>query len=102
MLLKRDPVTRSRTDFYYDHTDDTVVIEERTDVQPTIEKADAMRRHFTSAKDPHGEWGSLVAMIPPSIFYKIPAHIREDDKALLRWCQDPDNRVWKIHPGRFV
>ena len=103
MLLKSDPIARRRSTFYEQPMDDGYLIRSEQDVEPVMEANHEMRRHFTSAKDPHGEWGSLVGRIPVIIWEDLMRRgIAQDEKALLKWLQDSDNRAWKIHPGRFV
>jgi hypothetical protein len=103
MLLKADPVRRKRVLIHESEHDDSYVLHSQQDIQPVLDANEQMRRHFTSARDPHGEWGSFAGRIPAVIWDELVRKgIAFDDKALLRWLQDPDNRAFKIHPGRLA
>ena len=47
--------------------------------------------------------GEHVGRIPLTIMYQlIKEGIWYDDEALLQWLEQPENKVWKVHPGRFA
>ena len=47
--------------------------------------------------------GEHVGRIPLTVMTQLQkAGIWNDDKALLRWLERPENKVWKIHPGKFA
>jgi hypothetical protein len=103
MLLKADPIRRRQTTFHFNEGDESFALVSKQDIQPVLERNHEMRRHFSSAMDPHGEWGSYVGSIPVVIWEELERQgIAQDDKALLKWLQQPENRDLKIHPGRFV
>lgn len=103
MLLKSDPIARRRSVFHESELDDAHYIESVQDVEPVMEANHEMRRHWTSAMDPHGEWGSFAGRIPVVIVDQlIRDGIFHDDQALLEWLERPENRAWKMHPGKFA
>ena len=102
MLLRADPVSRTRTTMHYSELDENLVVYRQQDVTDIIEYNKARSNLFDSAKNPWGEWGGWVGRIPETVYYALPKDLREDGDALLAWLQDRDNSVWKIRPGRLV
>lgn len=103
MLLKSDPITRRRTTYHQVDLDGADYVQSQQDVEPIMEANHEMRRHWTGAKDPHGEWGSFAGRIPTVIVDDlIRQGVFYDDDALLEWLERPENRVWKMHPGKFA
>lgn len=45
---------------------------------------------------------TLMAKIPMGIFLQLHKDgITKDDKALRKWLDDPDNRVFRTRPGKM-
>lgn len=47
--------------------------------------------------------GEFVGRIPLELMNDlIQKGIWYDDKALLEWLEQPENKAWKMHPARFA
>lgn len=103
MLIKRDPIARTKTVLHTNDVGEIDAIESKQDVEDLRVANHEFRRHWRGAKSPHGEWGSFVGRIPQVLFWELVRSGRAlDNKDLLKWLHEPENRDWKLHPGRFV
>ena len=104
-LLDNDPLTGIKTQFAYEEdssgklSKDKFVISTEQDVTKIIESnkrsANAVDKHA-----PHGEW-SRVASIPLTVYYQLQKDgVLDDQKALKKWLNDPDNRYFKTRGGK--
>ena len=96
-LLSHDRETGVTEYFYSDADGQNFVIERIEDVEPLIEFNKAV------ANKDHGRWGDgkVVASFPMSIWAAEQAKgTWQDQKANKRWHNDPDNRVFRVRPGR--
>jgi len=83
--------------FHWDDSNNTFLIETEQDVGQIL---DVNKEEFNEAPDRWGEW-SRVASIPISIYYDLKKKgIADDDAAMKRWLNDPDNRFFRTRPGR--
>ena len=100
-LLDFDPVRKSRTLFHYDASDDTMVHHYEQDVTDVVEYNKARYNLF----DERTRWaadGDLVASIPNVVWFDLVKRgIAFDNDALKRWLDDPDNRAFRVRPGRL-
>jgi len=100
MILKDDPVTKTRTIMHADPYTGDGHIETRQDVTDIVEANKAHLAMFDErqrcAKD-----GEMVASIPLSIYYRLPKHIREDEREFRKWLDDPDQRAFRTHPTKL-
>jgi len=95
-LLDTDPITGIRHVFNYDETTDEAVITAEQDVSSIIE---SNKQAYNDAPDRHGEW-SRVAQIPMVIYMDLKKKgILEDQVALKRWLNDPDNKYFRTRSG---
>lgn len=72
------------------------VVETRQDVSAIVQ---ANKRQMN---DDTGKWGDInkVASIPLSVYYDLKRRgIADDPKALRKWMNDPDNRVFRTKGG---
>ena len=102
LLTRMDPLTRKRTTVERDGAG-RVVIQSRQDVQPVVDVAKALYAN-TSAYGPSRWKGDQhwVATIPMPILMQLYREGRlNDSKDLLKWLDDPDNRVFRCMPGRL-
>ena len=84
------------TSFHYDADKDEAVIQKSQDVSAIIE---ANKAEFNAAPERWGEW-SKVGSIPLSVYYELERKgILQDQKALAKWLNDPDNRAFRTRPG---
>lgn len=100
-LLSVDPMTATRTYVDYDENEDALRIIEEVDVDRLLELNRAM---FNEAPSNWGD-GASVARMPMVLREKLKREgiIRADGDTTLwkRWLNDPDNRGWRIRPGRI-
>ena len=97
-VFERDAFTGITTYFIYDDATDTFVLHKEQDVSGIIE---LNKTDFNEA--PLG-WadGRRVASIPMNIFWDLKQKgIADDQAALRRWLNDPDNRFFRTRPGKI-
>ncbi len=83
--------------FDYDEESDTFGIHTAQDLAPAIE---ANKQLYNEARTDWKADMHLVASIPMSIYYDLKAKgIADDDAAMKRWLNDPDNRVFRTRAG---
>ena len=96
-LLDTDPITGIRHVFNYDEMTDEATITAEQDVSDVIE---ANKTAFNDAPDRYGEF-TRVAQIPMVIYMDLKKKgILDDQVALKRWLNDPDNRFFRTRPGQ--
>ena len=84
------------TSFEYDADKDEAIIRKEQDVSAIIE---ANKQEFNSAPERWGEW-TKVGSIPLSVYYELERQgITQDQKAMAKWLNDPDNRYFRTRPG---
>lgn len=84
------------TKFHYDAEKDEAVIQKTQDVSSIIE---ANKVEFNAAPERFGEF-TKVGSIPLSVYYELERKgILNDQKALAKWLNDPDNRAFRTRPG---
>jgi len=100
MILKDDPVTKSRTIMHADPYTGDGHIEKIVDVTDIVE-ANKAHMNMTDERARCARDGEMVASIPLHIYYGLPKHIREDEKAFRKWLDDPDQRAFRTHPTKL-
>jgi len=96
-LLDTDPNTGIRHVFNYDEMTDEATITAEQDVNEVIE---ANKAAYNDAPDRYGEF-TRVAQIPMVIYWELKKKgILDDQVALKRWLNDPDNRFFRTRPGQ--
>lgn len=97
--LGYDPASGLEQVMHVDEDTGDITLEDRQNVSALVE----VNKAFAN-EDP-GNWRAdmhRVASIPMSIFYDLKRRgILDDDKALRKWLNDPDNRVFRTKPGRL-
>ena len=97
-LFDYDPLTGATEIFHYDAASDTVTFETQQPVDDLVE----LNKRLHNAAD-KGWKGDLhrVASIPMNLYWELKERgILDDQKALRRWLNDPDNRYFRTRPGR--
>ena len=98
-FFDRNPLTGATTLYHYDHADDIAHFETVEDHQPVT---DANTRFHIDNTD--ANWRGdmhLVASLPLTVWFDLKKRgILDDDKALRRWLNDPDNMLFRTRPGR--
>jgi hypothetical protein len=97
-LLSRDPVTGVESYFTYHDDRDAFSIET---VQNVDDVLDENKRDYNDAQT--GWKGDMhkVASIPLSLYWELKMQgIIDDQTALKRWLNDPDNKYFRTKPGR--
>lgn len=97
-VFERDAFTGITTYFIYDESTDEMILRKEQDVASILElnKAD-----FNDAPLGWGE-GRRVASIPMTIYWDLKKRgIADDQQALRRWLNDPENRFFRTRPGKI-
>lgn len=95
-ILDHDPVTGISHVFYYDDVTDEASVTAEQDVTAVLE---ANKKAFNDAPERYGEW-ARVAQIPMVIYLDLKKKgILDDQAALKRWLNDPDNRLFRTRAG---
>lgn len=98
-LFDYDPETGTTKWWHYDADRDEAKIETVFEVGDIIE-ANKAQFNSTDERAKWGEW-SRVASIPMALFYRLKQQgILDDQAAIKRWLNDPDNRLFRTRPGR--
>jgi hypothetical protein len=95
-LITDDALTGIKTYLEYDGTDDDAVIRKEQDVTGIVEYNKAA---FDSAPK---RWGDMthVGRIPLTVYYELERQgILNDQDALRKWLNDPENAMWRVRPG---
>lgn len=98
-LFSEDPFTGVRKFFHWDDSNDTFLIETEMS-QPLLE--DILEGNKQSFNDAPSRWGNgqIVASIPVHLYWDLKKKgIADDDAAMKRWLNDPDNRFFRRRPG---
>jgi len=96
-ILDTDPITGIRHVFDYDNETDQATITAEQDVGTVVE---ANKAAFNDAPTRHGEF-TKVASLPMVVYVDLKKRgILDDQAALKKWLNDPDNRVFRTRPGR--
>jgi hypothetical protein len=93
-----DPVLGIKRTFHGSEDGNTFVI------QTTQETEDIVESNNTAFNNAPERWGEFtrVASIPISIYYDLKKKgIADDDTAMKRWLNDPDQRFFRTRPGRL-
>ena len=95
-LINDDAFTGVKTFYDYDAEKDEAIISKEQDVSAIIEQN---KREFNAAPERFGEW-TKVGSIPLSVYYELERQgILNDQKAMAKWLNDPDNRAFRTRPG---
>lgn len=73
-------------------------------IQTTQETEDIVEANKAAYNDAPDRWGEFtrVASIPISIYFDLKKKgIADDDAAMKRWLEDPDNRFFRTRAGRL-
>lgn len=83
------------------HPDGDSFVIETEMAQPIVDDIiEANKTNFNEAAGPWGN-GKIVASIPIHIYWDLKRRgIADDDAAMKRWLNDPDNRFFRTRPGR--
>lgn len=95
-IFDTDPLT-GITRYWHVKDNGEFVIETQQKID--VDEANRKRRVETSK---HTKWGDVarVASIPLSVYYDLKRRgITDDPKAMKKWLNDPDNRVFRTREG---
>ena len=93
-----DPIAKRRVRYHDDG--DGYVLETQQDVQHIVDKNLARQALI----DENASWGEMaqVAEIPLTVWGELVRNgIANDEKALRKWLDDPDNRFFRTRPGNL-
>lgn len=86
--------------YWHDHEDGSVTVQT---VQDTTALAEANKQQFNQF-DERSNWNGdmhRVASIPLSVYYDLKRKgILDDQVAMKKWLNDPENRVFRTRPGK--
>lgn len=95
--LSYDPILGIKRTFHWDDSNDTFLIQT---TQETTDIVEANKLAYNDAPDRMGDL-TRVASIPLSLYFDLKKKgIADDDAAMKRWLNDPDNRFFRTRPGR--
>lgn len=98
-LFSHDPFTGVSKWFHWDDSNDTFLIETEMQAPVLEDVVEANKQAYNDAPERWGN-GQLVARIPVHIYWKLKREgIADDDTAMKRWLNDPDNRFFRVRPG---
>lgn len=98
-LFSSDAATGVRKYWHWDDATDTFVIETEMAAPVLEDIIEANKAKYNDAPDRWGD-GQLVASIPIHIYWDLKKRgIVDDDAAMKRWLNDPDNRFFRVRPG---
>lgn len=95
-LITDDKLTGIKTFLDYDGENDDAVIVKEQDVSEIVE---SNRVAFDNAPK---RWGDMthVGRIPLTVYYELERQgILNDQEALVKWLNDPNNAMWRVRPG---
>jgi len=97
-----DPVTGMETNFIWNGDEEgTFTIQEKQDVSGIVEANKSAYANVDNKANWKGDWHH-VASIPLTVYYDLKQQGILDDKlALKRWLNDPDNKYFRVRPGRI-
>ena len=99
-ILDYDPATGILETFHYDHVEGKAIIQTSQDVTAILE---ANKRAYNQV-DENANWKGdihLCATVPLHIFNSLPKELRRDENALKRWLNHPDQKAFKVRPGKI-
>ena len=97
-VFSHDPMT-GITKYWHDNQDGTVTIESDQDVAAIMDSNKTGRKDV----DKHSKWGDMsrVASIPLTVYYDLKQKgILDDQVALRKWLNDPDNELFRTRKGK--
>lgn len=97
-IFDTDPLTGT-TRYWHVKDNGEFVIETQQNVSSI---ADANKRSY-AATDSKSRYGDMakVASVPLNVYYDLKRRgIVDDPKAMKKWLNDPDNRVFRTRGGR--
>lgn len=98
-LFDHDPTTGISEWFDYDELSNTFSLTTTQDVSKLVEENKQAYQNVTSL-DRWGD-GRVVARIPLSIYTQWIQDGRDKDDAFLRrWLNDPENKHFRVRPGK--
>lgn len=95
-VLDHDPLTGISHVFYYDNETDEATITAEQDVNSIIEANKIVYN------ERGGKWDDMthVAQLPLVVYYDLKKRgILNDQEALRRFLNDPENRFFRTRPG---
>jgi hypothetical protein len=96
-VLSVNPDYKKTTYFHSDA--DKITIETVQDVTDIVEHNKA-KYNSVDERARWGEW-ARVAQIPLSVYFDLKKQgITEDEAAMKRWLNSPDNRYYRTRPGK--
>lgn len=97
-LVGFNQATRKTIRMHEPGADNKIYFEETTDISPVLE-LNKITRNRVDERAPWKE-GDLFARIPPAVYWNLPPHIRDDEKAFNAWLNHDDQLPFRTRHGR--
>lgn len=99
LLFDEDPLTKTKTIFVMEDGSDEFQLITQQEIDPLLAANQAERKE-KDARTPYGDM-DRVASIPLNIWWELKREgIADDEKALRKWLNDPENKVFRTREGR--
>jgi len=96
-IIDHDPVTGISHVFYYDNETDEATITAEQNVDDVVEEN---KQLYNDAPTNWNDDWNRVAQIPMVVYWDLKRKgILDDQVALKRWLNDPENRFFRTRPG---
>ena len=101
-VLDSDPATGITQWFHFDDVTGDFGLETQQDVTALIESTKGAFNQMGEREPWKGDLHK-VAPIPMSIYHELAkiSHNFKDQRAIYKWLNDKDNRVFRTRPGRL-
>lgn len=102
--ISSDPVKKVTKTFHAGQDTDgsEFWVEGKQDITEIAELNKFEYNTYRKATDRHGEWGDHYARIPAIVWGDLLRRgIAQDEKALRKWLDQPENQVFRRRPGNL-
>jgi hypothetical protein len=100
-LLEFDPVMGIRRGFTYNHADESFIIDTQQEVTSIIEDNKALSNMIDERANWKGDFHRVASIPMVKYMELVQKGIAHDNKAILRWLDEPEQRYLKTRPGRL-
>lgn len=99
-IVDDDPIGRMRSRIVH-HGDGSLTVDNSQDAEPVLED-NKMRYNSVDERTRWNDFSNRVASIPLVVWWDLVKRgIADDEKALRKWLDDPENRHFRTRPGKL-